>query len=145
MSKWQGWPLWFCGAEFKLWVYCHVNVSCLSYCHRCNSSYNWRLLFYSYYTNIVFYVLFAMNSFSLTFFLKYRPSTQAFFNLGSAEPGGSPNHLLGSLEILNLALFWVSRGQFHIRLRAAFTHADPESTKMTVKLSIFLRFWDLSA
>ena len=28
-------------------------------------------------------------------------------------------------------------------LRAAFTHADPKSAKKTVKLSNFLRFWDL--
>ena len=30
-------------------------------------------------------------------------------------------------------------------LRAAFTHADPTSAKTTVKLSSFLRFWDLRA
>ena len=30
-------------------------------------------------------------------------------------------------------------------LRAAFTHADPKSAKKSVKLSSFLRFWDLWA
>ena len=30
-------------------------------------------------------------------------------------------------------------------LRAAFTQADPESAKKTVKSSSFLRFWDLRA
>ena len=32
---------------------------------------------------------------------------------------------------------------FNSILRAAFTHADPKSAKKTVKLSSFLRFWDL--
>jgi len=35
--------------------------------------------------------------------------TAVFFNLGSAEPTGSANSLQGSVRILKLALFLVSR------------------------------------
>jgi len=36
-------------------------------------------------------------------------SSSVFFNLGSAEPTGSANYLQGSVRILKLALFLVSR------------------------------------